>query len=175
MEINVFCLFGKMVKLHLLVSPYRCVPSVAVTRITAVDFHWRWREPRRRLRRGCRKRLGHGVEGRYGGCLVQLHNNIQEFTDCEQSPFSPALTGEALKNAEHWNWLPTVSVDNSLEEMLFQPRGENPSFVFGFYHRLQGIGQCSSTLGEGSTLPNPPIQMLISSRNTLKDTPRNNV
>lgn len=31
MEINVFCLFGKMVKLHLLVSPYRCVPSVAVT------------------------------------------------------------------------------------------------------------------------------------------------
>ena len=125
MEINVFCLFGKIVKLHLLVSPYRCVPSVAVTRITAVDFHWRWWEPRRRLPRGCRKRLGHGVEGRYGGCLVQLHNNIQEFTDCEQSPFSPALTGEALKNAEHWNWLPTVSVDNSLEEMLFIQHSPN--------------------------------------------------
>lgn len=137
MEINVFCLFGKMVKLHLLVSPYRCVPSVAVTRITAVDSHWRWQEPRRRLPRACRKRLGHGVEGRYGGCLVQLHNNIQEFTACEQSPFSPALTGEALKNAEHWNWLPTVSVDNSLEEGLFQPRGKKIPPLSFLWHCLK--------------------------------------
>ena len=107
--------------------------------ITAVDSHWRWQEPRRRLPRGCSKRLAHGVEGRYGGRLVQLHNNIQELTACDRSSFSPALTGEALKNAEHWNWLPTVSVDNSLEEGLFNLGGQKSLLCFFYGIALRHI------------------------------------
>lgn len=39
---------------------------------------------------------GWGMRG-YGRHLVQLHNNIQQLTTCEQSSFSLTLTGEALK------------------------------------------------------------------------------
>lgn len=71
-----FCLFGKMVKLHLPVSPYSCVPSVAVA----------WGH---RLHTEAGKDLGEGYLGiagehwgmvGYEGHFVQLHNNALHLT-----------------------------------------------------------------------------------------------
>ena len=43
-----------------------------------------------------------------------------------------------------------------------------------FYSGLQWNGQCPPTLGR-ATLLSQPVQMLVSTRNTLLGTPRNNV
>lgn len=86
MEIRVFCFFGKMVKLHLAVSPYRCVPSVTV----AWDYSYRLHNEGGEHLAECSP--GVTVNGwsvvRYGERFIQLHITVQELTACDWSSSS---------------------------------------------------------------------------------------